>query len=97
MEDSYFSCSISDFLAKSSDEILGELARAHHHALEHQQRGARLPEIEILKQELDQNIEGQIFFEFSIPRIGKASEMLSASQIQKHSEFHLSVSRGGWV
>lgn len=76
MKDSYFSSSISDFQFKSSDEILGELARAHHHALEHQQRGAWLAQIEILKHELDQSIEGQIFFEFSIPRMGKRADVV---------------------
>lgn len=76
MKDSYFSCSISDFLDKSPDEVLGELTRSHHHALEHQQRNAWLAQIEILQQELDKGIEGQIFFEFSIPRMGKRADVV---------------------
>lgn len=34
MRNSYYSAPITDFLRTSDDAILGELARAHHHALE---------------------------------------------------------------
>lgn len=76
MKDSYFSSPISEFLSKPEDEILGELARAHHHALEHRQRNAWLSQIGILKEELSDFSDGFIFFEFSIPRMGKRADVL---------------------
>jgi hypothetical protein len=42
MRDSYYVAAIDRFLQSPSDAILGELARAHQHALEHQQRNAWL-------------------------------------------------------
>lgn len=74
MRDAYFSSTISSFLDQSSDQILGELARAHHHALEHLQRNAWLAQIELLKVELADLSDAYIFFEFSIPRMGKRAD-----------------------
>ncbi|WP_233281513.1 DNA/RNA helicase domain-containing protein [Sphingomonas changnyeongensis] len=76
MNDAYFSSSISDFLNKSTTEILGELTQAHHHALEHQQRNAWLAQIELLRGELNGLLDGHIFFEFSIPRMGKRADVV---------------------
>jgi len=76
MKDSYFSSPISKFLSSSGDEILGELTRAHHHALEHQQRNAWLAQIEFLKRALDDNPSGHIFLELSIPRMGKRADVV---------------------
>lgn len=74
MRDSYYSSPIKDFLCAPQDKILGELTRAHHHALEHQQRNAWLAQIEILKEQLREVRDGQIFFEFAIPRMGKRAD-----------------------
>lgn len=76
MKDAYFSGPIAVFLTSSSAEILGELTRAHHHALEHQQRNAWLAQIEILKAELSCFSAGYVFFEFSIPRMGKRADVV---------------------
>ena len=76
MKDSYFSSPISKFLTTSPDEILGELTRAHHHALEHQQRNAWLTQIDFLKGQLSDNPSGHIFLEFSIPRMGKRADVV---------------------
>lgn len=76
MRDSYYSSPISKFLRTSNDEILGELARAHHHALEHQQRNAWLAQIDFLKTELRDGPAGHLFFEFSIPRMGKRADVV---------------------
>lgn len=76
MRDSYYSSPISKFLRTSNDEILGELTRAHHHALEHQQRNAWLAQIDLLKTELSDEPEGHLFFEFSIPRMGKRADIV---------------------
>ncbi len=76
MKNAYYSASIIEFLATSDDAVLGELTRAHHHALEHEQRNAWLGQITILKDQLAQDTSGHIFFEFSIPRMGKRADVL---------------------
>lgn len=71
MTRSYYSNSISDFLYDDSDKILGQLIRNHDFAAENLQRNAWIKQIEILKSELPAFKQGQIYFEFSIPRMGK--------------------------
>ena len=66
----YFSTAISSFLTSSADEILGKLASAHQFALEQPQRDAWIEQIRILKKVL-QGYPGQVYFEYSIPRMGK--------------------------
>ncbi|MEZ5427005.1 MAG: DUF2075 domain-containing protein [Pyrinomonadaceae bacterium] len=70
MKRSYYSKPISQFLSDSALHILGELALNHYHALDELQRNAWLKQIEILKGALV-NLHGHVFFEFSIPRMGK--------------------------
>ena len=71
MKRSYYSNTISDFLTDDSDKILGQLLRNHDFAAENLQRNAWIKQIEILKSELTPFKNGQIYFEFSIPRMGK--------------------------
>jgi len=71
MTRSYYSNTISDFLTDDSDKILGQLLRCHDFAAENLQRNAWIKQIEILKHELTPFENGQIYFEFSIPRMGK--------------------------
>lgn len=66
----YFSAAISSFLTSSSDEILGKLTLAHEFALEQTQRDAWTQQIQILRNVL-KDFEGYIYFEYSIPRMGK--------------------------
>lgn len=74
MQSSYYSAPIPQFLGSADDALLGELTRRHHHALEHEQRGAWLSQIAILKDQLDTNPTGHLFLEFSIPRMGKRAD-----------------------
>lgn len=53
-----------------TNEILGELAAKHPFALDQAQRNAWIEEIEILKVILN-NLKGMVYFEFSVPRMGK--------------------------
>lgn len=76
MQDAYYSAPVSDFFHKPDDAILGELARSHHHELEHQQRNAWISQISTLKQLLVDRPDGYIFFEFSIPRMGKRADVV---------------------
>lgn len=71
MSRSYYSNSISDFLTEDVNKILGQLIRHHNFAVESLQRNAWIKQIEILKNELKPFNYGQIYFEFSIPRMGK--------------------------
>lgn len=71
MTRSYYSNSISDFLTDDSDTILGQLSRNHTFATENLQRNAWRKQIEILKAALEPFTNGRIYFEFSIPRMGK--------------------------
>jgi hypothetical protein len=71
MTRSYYSNTISDFLKDDENRILGQLSLHHNHALEDLQKNAWVKQIAILKETLQSVDNGQIYFEFSIPRMGK--------------------------
>ncbi|MBN2116863.1 MAG: DUF2075 domain-containing protein [Anaerolineales bacterium] len=75
MRREYYSDTITNFLKTTSDEILGKLARSSDFALEQTQRDAWLEEIQILKSAL-QPYKGSIYFEYSIPRMGKRIDVV---------------------
>ncbi|WP_345324481.1 DNA/RNA helicase domain-containing protein [Candidatus Villigracilis proximus] len=75
MRREYYSDTISDFLKRNNDEILGKLAQGNDFALEQTQRDAWLEEIRILKNVL-QGYKGSIYFEYSIPRMGKRIDVV---------------------
>lgn len=69
---SHYSNTIQNFLNEDSDLILGKLTSAYSHRhLEIQQTNAWKIQIDILKRVFENNHEGYIFFEFTIPRMGK--------------------------
>lgn len=71
MTRAYYSNQITAFLNESQESILGKLAANHRHqVLEHAQNSAWQRQITILKAQLA-GLEGQIYFEFAIPRMGK--------------------------
>ena len=71
MTRSYYSKSITGFLQDNETRIFGELSLHHSHALEDLQKNAWIKQIRILKDTLQNFDTGQIYFEFSIPRMGK--------------------------
>lgn len=75
MRREYYSDTISDFLTKNNDEILGKLAQGNDFTLEQTQRDAWLEEIRILKTAL-LSYKGSIYFEYSIPRMGKRIDVV---------------------
>jgi len=75
MRREYFSASISEFKNKKTNEILGELVHNNEFPLEQTQRDAWEEEIRILKKALI-DYDGSIYFEFSIPRMGKRIDVL---------------------
>ena len=70
MSRAYYSSSIKMFCSQVPDQILGEMAREHSFDLTTFQRDAWIEQSQILKDVLS-DYEGNIYFEFSIPRMGK--------------------------
>jgi hypothetical protein len=79
MRREYYSDTISDFLKRNSDEILGILAQASGFALEQTQRDAWIEQIRILKNIL-KPYSGSLYFEYSIPRMGKRIDVVLVIQ-----------------
>lgn len=75
----YYASNIQDFLKTDEDSILGALSMRHGFALEHQQKHAWQGQIQLLRENLTASIEGWIYFEFSIPRMGKRADVVIAS------------------
>lgn len=71
----YYRNSIRNFLIKSSEEIIGTVALSNEFDLTQQQRYAWEQQIIILKEAL-LGFDGEIFFEFSIPRMGERVDVL---------------------
>ena len=67
----YYGKSIADFIQEDNQRILGELSEKHqNNKLEILQKNAWKQQITILKSQLS-GLNGYIYFEFSIPRMGK--------------------------
>ncbi len=75
MKRAYYSDSITAVLAASPTEILGTLVTNSGYAIELTEREAWREEIRILKDVLA-NIQGRIYFEYSIPRMGRRIDVL---------------------
>ncbi len=71
----YYLDTLTNFFSTDPALILGKLAEANEFALEQTQRGAWEQEISILKQAL-LGYTGQIYFEYSIPRMGKRIDVV---------------------
>lgn len=72
----YYEASIENFLIADQDAILGALTKCHGFALEHEQKLAWQSQIQILRHILSSTLAGWIFFEFSIPRMGKRADVV---------------------
>lgn len=75
MKRHYYSNIISAFCSSSSQEILGELVENSEFSVEISQKDAWLNQIKILKGVLS-DYEGAIFFEYSIPRMGRRIDVV---------------------
>ncbi len=75
MNRAYYSDTIENFQITSHDEIIGRLASNSEFADELTQKDAWKEEITILKHTL-RSLTGSIYFEFSIPRMGKRIDVL---------------------
>jgi hypothetical protein len=74
----YYSASIARFLATEFHHVLGELASAHAHDLDIEQRQAWEREIDILRVALD-GLEGTLYLEFDVPRLGSRIDAVLVS------------------
>ncbi|MFH1369125.1 MAG: DUF2075 domain-containing protein [Elusimicrobiota bacterium] len=75
MSRAYYTESITNFVKANSDEIIGILAKSNEFSLEQSQRDAWVEEIKILQSVLF-NYQGSIYFEYSIPRMGKRIDVV---------------------
>jgi hypothetical protein len=75
MKREYYSDSIHSFWNTTSDEILARLVRSNDFPLEQTQRDAWLEEIKILHGVISP-YQGSIYFEYSIPRMGKRIDVV---------------------
>ncbi len=71
----YFGDSISSFLKKETSQIIGEISLSDHFDTRNTQNRAWETQVKILKEVLD-GFEGKLFFEFSIPRMGRRVDVL---------------------
>ena len=67
---SYYSNDIQSFLNQDNYSIFGEITTNDQFSAEDLQKNTWNREIEILKRELSQFLDGYIIFEYTIPRIG---------------------------
>ncbi|WCL50668.1 DUF2075 domain-containing protein [Leptospira sp. GIMC2001] len=79
MKRSYYQNTVDKFLAEDINSIFGQLAKNHQHDLEDQQKNAWIKQVEFLKSWLN-DIDGNIYFEFSIPRMGKRVDNILISK-----------------
>ena len=70
----YYTADRIKFATDSDDHILGELTRGHNFALDIEQKGAWLQQVNILRGALKDAPDFTLYFEFSIPRMGKRAD-----------------------
>ena len=75
MKRAYYSNSIAQFTIEDTQSIYGQLAIASEFAVEQNQKNAWIEQIEQLKHLLA-DFNGSIYFEFSIPRMGKRVDVV---------------------
>lgn len=70
MKRAYYSSGVCDFLNKDEYTIFGEITSNDQFAADDLQKNTWKKEIEILKRELSPFTDGELLFEYTIPRIG---------------------------
>lgn len=75
MKRDYYSASITEFLAATPTDILGTLVTNSGFAIELTENAAWREEIRILKSVLA-NVQGKIYFEYTIPRMGRRIDVV---------------------
>lgn len=75
MNRAYYKDTIRDFCGTAPDNIMGQLVSAHNFTLLETQRDAWVEQI-LLLQSILRSLKGHIYFEYSIPRMGKRIDVL---------------------
>lgn len=78
MKRSYYSSEITSFITDIPDRVLGVLSKSHEFNLDEQQKNAWIKQIEILQKSL-KDLSGKVYFEYSIPRVGKRVDVIIIS------------------
>lgn len=80
MSRAYYQSSLSNFLTSTENEIIGSITQQHSQDLVRLQTNAWSSQIEILQEQLtplvSSNEKSHIFFEFSIPRMGRRADVV---------------------
>ncbi len=77
-DNSYYAADVGTFLRATTDEILGALAARNEFALDVTQRDAWVEQISVLQDSLA-NVNGSLFLEWSVPRIGSRIDVVLVS------------------
>lgn len=73
----YYSDSITDFLSRSNNEILGEMARWSQFAIDEQTRDSWIEEFDSLREVLTEyKDKGTLYLEYNIPRMGSRADVV---------------------
>ena len=73
----YYSATISEFLTKNTEEIVGKLTLASQHDINDDTSNSWVEEIETLRNVLEPYKErGSIYFEYNIPRMGRRADVI---------------------
>ena len=75
LEIAYYDAKIETFCSADENAVLGLLAQRHGFDLESQQKRAWKHQIKLLQTSLT-GVDGHIYFEFSIPRMGKRADVV---------------------
>ena len=76
MERWYFDCTLASLQNQNPELILGHLAAKHDFSLDHLQRESWIKEIKHLRETLTDLSDGHLFFEYTIPRMGKRADVI---------------------
>lgn len=73
----YYSDSITDFLSRSTNEIVGDLTLASQHDINDETAQSWVEEIDTLRKALEAySGRGSLYFEYNIPRMGRRADVI---------------------
>lgn len=78
MQRAYFSAVLSEFLKARDEEVLGQMAQKTEFPIDLTQRSAWVEQFQILREGL-QGVDGYLFLEFVVPRIGSRVDAVVVS------------------
>ena len=74
----YYSDSITDFLSRNTNEIVGELALASQHDINDETSKSWVEKIETMREVLaPYEGRGSVYFEYIIPRMGRRVDVIA--------------------